>query len=151
MTSTTHERNSPMSADPVSHAAADSRARVWTGRTLTAISVVFLFFDSVTKLMLVKPVVDAMPALGYPVSLARPIGIILLACLIVYLIPQTRVLGAVLVTGFLGGAVATNVRIGNPLFTHDLFPVYVAIMLWGGLYLRDARVRALIPFSGADA
>jgi hypothetical protein len=150
MTSTTPERN-VQTTSPLPHAAADSRARVWTGRILTAISVVFLFFDSVTKLMLVKPVVDAMPALGYPVSLARPIGIILLACLIVYLIPQTRVLGAVLVTGFLGGAVATNVRIGNPLFTHDLFPVYVAVMLWGGLYLRNARVRALIPFSGADA
>ena len=150
MTSVAQDRNSPMNASPGTRAA-DSRARIWTGRILTAISVVFLLFDSVSKLLLVKPVVDAMPTLGYPVSLARPIGIILLTCLVIYLIPQTRVLGAVLITGFLGGAVATNVRIGAPLFTHDLFPIYIAVILWGGLYLRDARVRALIPFRGPEA
>ena len=129
----------------------DSKARIWTGRFLTGFSVLFLLFDGVTKLMLIKPVVDAMPTLGYPVSLARPIGTILLVCLAVYVIPRTAVLGAILLTGFLGGAVATNVRVGNPLFSHDLFPVYVALMLWGGLYLRDARLRALIPFRGTDA
>jgi hypothetical protein len=151
MTSIAHHPNMQMNTTPPTHGTTDSKARVWTGRILTGISVLFLLFDSVTKLMLVKPVVDAMPALGYPVSLARPIGVILLACLTVYLIPSTRVLGAVLITGFLGGAVATNVRIGAPIFTHDLLPIYVAVILWAGLYLRDARVRALIPFRGSDA
>ena len=146
MTATAHEPRSPMNGDPLSHTTTDSKARLWTGRILTGIAVIFLLFDSVTKLMLIKPVVDAMPPLGYPVSLARPIGVILLVCLVVYLVPLTRVLGAVLITGFLGGAVATNVRIGNPLFSHDLFPIYIAVILWGGLYLLDARVRAVIPF-----
>jgi hypothetical protein len=140
-----------MTADLLSQTATDSKARVWGGRILTGISVLFLFFDGVTKLMLIKPVVDAMPPLGYPVSLARPIGAILLVCLAIYAIPRTAVLGAILLTGFLGGAVATNVRIGNPIFSHDLFPVYVALMVWGGLYLRDARLRALVPFRRADA
>jgi hypothetical protein len=135
---------------PLTPPAADSKGRVWGARILTAIPVLFLLFDGVTKLILIKPVVDAMPTLGYPVSLARPIGTILLVCLVIYVIPRTAVLGAILLTGFLGGAVATNVRVGNPLFSHVLFPVYVALMLWGGLYLRDARLRALIPFRGTD-
>lgn len=139
-----------MTTPAFSDSADDSRARVWTGRILTGISIVFLLFDGVTKLMLIKPVVDAMPPLGYPVSLTRPIGVIVLVCLAVYVIPRTAVLGAILLTGFLGGAVATNYRIGNPLLTHVLFPVYVALFVWGGLYLRDARLRALIPFRGTD-
>ena len=129
---------------------ADSKARIWTGRILFGFSVVFLLFDGVTKLMLIKPVTDAMPPLGYPVSLARPIGTILLVCLAFYVIPRTAVFGAILLTGFLGGAVATNFRVGNPLFSHDLFPIYIALMVWGGLYLRDAQLRALIPFRGTN-
>lgn len=120
-------------------------SRILAGRILSSLVILFLLFDGVTKLMLIKPVTDAMPQLGYPVSLARPIGVIVLACLTLYVIPRTAVLGAILLTGFLGGAVATNLRIGNPLVSHVLAPVYVGLMVWGGLYLRDARLRALIP------
>jgi len=91
-----------------------------------------------------------MGELGFPVALARPIGIIELICLAVYLFPRTSVLGAILWTGYLGGAIATHVRLGNPLLTHQLFPIYIALMLWGGLYLRDARLRALLPLRRAE-
>jgi hypothetical protein len=129
---------------------ASSKGRRWAGRILTAIPVLFLLFDGVAKLMMAQPVVDAMPKLGYPVSLAVGIGVLLLACLALYVIPRTSVLGAILLTGYLGGAVATHVRIGDPLFSHVLFPVYVGLLLWGGLYLRDARLRALIPLRGTN-
>ena len=88
---------------------------------------------------------ESFQQLGYPMHLAPIIGIIELVCLAVYVIPRTSVLGAILFTGYLGGAIATHVRVGNPLFTHVLFPIYVAALLWGGLFLRDDRLRALIP------
>jgi hypothetical protein len=122
-----------------------SRPKPWAGRILTTIVVLFLLFDSVTKLMLEQHVVAAMPTLGWPVTLARPLGVILLTSLVLYVIPRTAVLGAILLTGYLGGAVATNLRLSLPLFSHVLFPVYVGLMVWGGLYLRDERLRALIP------
>jgi hypothetical protein len=123
-------------------AGASARRAGWI---MAAIAVLFLLFDAVTKLMVVRPVVDAMAQLGYPVARARTIGAVLLVCLALYLMPRTTILGAILLTGFLGGAVATQVRIGNPLVTHVLFPVYVAVLLWGGLYLREDRLRALVP------
>ena len=83
--------------------------------------------------------------LGYPETVIVPLGIILLTCTILYVIPRTSVLGAILLTGYLGGAVATHVRVGDPLFTHVLFPVYLGVLIWGGLYLRDDRLPALIP------
>jgi hypothetical protein len=96
---------------------------------------------------LVKPaiVVNATVQLGYPEGVILPLGIILLGCVILYLIPPTSVLGAILLTGYLGGAVATQVRVGNPLFSHILFPSYVGMLLWGGLWLRDPRLRKFIP------
>jgi hypothetical protein len=112
------------------------------GRILTALAVLFLLWDGVIKLMVLAPVAEAFARLGYPVSVAVGIGTLELACLAVYLIPRTSLLGAVLLTGFLGGAVATHVRVEDPLFTHALFPIYVAALLWGGLWLRDPRVRA---------
>jgi hypothetical protein len=138
-------------ASRVSVAASTSRSRLWAARILTAIPVLFLLFDGVTKLMMIKPVTDGMAQLGYPVSTAFGIGVILLVCLALYAIPQTAVLGAVLLTGYLGGAIASNVRVGNPLFSYTLFPVYVAVLLCGGLYLREPRLRALIPFRKTDA
>lgn len=108
-------------------------------------AVLFLAFDGVTKVMNVAPVRDAMAQLGYPGALSAGLGVLLLTCLALYVAPPTAVLGAVLLTGYLGGAVAAHVRVGNPLFSHTLFPVYVAGMLWAGLALRDARVRALLP------
>ena len=123
---------------------------LWTGRVLSALAVIFLAFDSISKLLKVQPVVDATAQLGYPQSSIIPIGLLLLACTLVYMIPRTAVVGAVLLTGYLGGAVATHVRVGNPLFGYVLAPIYVAVLMWGGLYLRDDRVRALIPLRSQD-
>lgn len=120
-----------------------STRQLWIGRILSGIAVLFLLFDSVIKLIVIQPVVDSFEHLGYPVSLSRGIGTLELLCLLVYLIPRTSIFGAVLLTGYLGGAVATHVRAESPLFSHILFPVYIGILLWGGLYLRDARLRAL--------
>jgi hypothetical protein len=115
----------------------------WTGRILSALAVLFLLWDGAIKLMVLTPVVEAFGRLGYSVSLAVGIGILELTCLAVYVIPRTSLLGAVLLTGFLGGAVATHVRVEDPLLTHTFFPVYVGALVWGGLLLRDERVRGL--------
>jgi hypothetical protein len=114
------------------------------GWALSALPVLFLGFDAVIKVLRIQPVVDSFQQLGYPVSLAATIGIIELCCLVLYVVPRTAALGAILLTGYLGGAIATHVRLLNPLFSHTLFPLYVAALVWGGLYLRDARVRALV-------
>ncbi len=116
----------------------------WTGRILSGIAVLFLLFDGATKLVKLAPVVEATVQLGYPERAVVPIGALVLIGTALYLVPRTAVLGAIFLTGFLGGAVATHVRVGNPLFTHALFPTYVAALLWGGLALRDARLRALL-------
>jgi hypothetical protein len=124
---------------------ASSKFRYRAGVVLSALPVLFLSFDSVIKLIKIAPVVESFAQLGYPDALARGLGALELACLAVFLIPRTAVMGAILLTGFLGGAISTHVRIGDPLFSHTLFPVYVALMLWGGLYLRSDALRALIP------
>lgn len=124
--------------------------RVVAGRVITALPVLFLLFDTVIKLIKIDPVVDSFAQLGYAVSLARGIGLLELVCLAAYVFPRTAVLGAVLLTGYLGGAVATHLRAGSPLLTHLLFPVYVGALIWGGLYLREERLRALVPFRGRD-
>jgi DoxX-like family len=112
---------------------------------MSAIPVLFLLFDSVIKLMKIDPVVQSFTQLGYPVELSVGIGIVELVCLAAYVIPRTSILGAILLTGYLGGAVATHVRVGSPLFSHVLFPIYVGALIWGGLYLREGRLRALVP------
>ena len=122
-----------------------SKKRLWAGRILTLLPVLFLLFDSTIHVLNIEPVVESFAELGYPVGVARGLGILELVCLIVYLVPRTAILGAILLTGYLGGAVATHVRVASPLFSTVLFPVYVGALLWGGLYLRDARLRALIP------
>ena len=127
------------------HATAVSKGSLWTGRILGALSTLFLLMDGVMKLIKPAPVVEATVRLGYPESVIQSLGVILLVCTILYAIPRTSILGAILLTGYLGGAVAANVRVGNPLFSHTLFPVYVALLVWGGLYLRDRRLRGLIP------
>jgi hypothetical protein len=126
--------------------AGGSNRRLWTGRILSALAVLFLAFDCTIKLLRLAPAVEGTVQLGYPASVIVPLGIVQLVCLALYLIPRTAVLGAVLWTGYLGGAIATHVRLGNPLFTHLLFPVYVALLIWGGLYLRDDRLRAVFPW-----
>jgi hypothetical protein len=107
----------------------------------------FLSFDAVLKVLKLPVAVEGTVQLGYPESTIVGIGIVEVVCLLLYLIPRTAVPGAILFTGYLGGAIATHVRIGSPLFTHILFPVYVAALLWGGLYAREPRLRALVPFS----
>lgn len=120
-----------------------SKQRLWTGGALSTLAVLFLLFDSVIKLMKIAPVVESLNRLGLPVDLARGIGTLELACLIVYVIPRTSIAGAILLTGFLGGAVLTHLRVGDPLFSHVLFPVYIGALLWGGLFLRG-RLQAII-------
>ena len=121
---------------------------IWTGRILSALAILFLSFDTIVKVLRLSVAVEGTTQLGYPESTVFAIGIIQLVCLVLYVIPQTSVLGAILFTGYLGGAIATHVRIGSPLFTHILFPIYVAVLIWGGLYLREPRLRALIPVRG---
>jgi hypothetical protein len=124
---------------------ATTKPMLWTGRILTTLAALFLLFDGVTHVIQIAPVAEAMTQLGYPVNLALTIGIIQIVCLLLYLVPPTSLLGAILLTAYLGGAVATNLRIGAPLFSNILFPVYVALFIWGGLYLRDERLRTLFP------
>lgn len=121
-----------------------SRTKRWTGRLLSGIAVLFLAFDAAIKLLLLSFATQATVQLGYPTHLVRPIGLIEAACLVVYLIPRTSLLGAVLWTGYLGGAVASHARLDDGLFGFVLFPVYIAVLLWGGLWLRDARVSSLL-------
>lgn len=122
---------------------------VWVGRVLTVIVVLFLIADGTVKFFDVPQVVESFVQLGYPPEVAPTVGVIGLLCAILYATPRTALLGTVLVTGLCGGAVASHLRIGSPLFTHVLFGVYVGISAWCGLWLRDSHVRALIPIRRA--
>ncbi|HEX8253325.1 MAG TPA: DoxX family protein [Thermoanaerobaculia bacterium] len=124
-----------------------SRKALLTGRVLSGLAVLFLLFDAIGKLLQPAAAVEGTTQLGWSADVLVPLGIIQFVCLFLYLLPRTSFLGAVLWTGYLGGAIATHVRVDNPLFSHVLFPVYVAALLWGGLWLRDRRVRALLPFA----
>ena len=130
----------------VSAPSATRRARrsVVAGRVLSGIAVAFLLFDATFKFSGAKEAIEGSAQLGWPAHLIPVLGVIQLVLLALYLVPRTAPLGAVLWTGYLGGAIATHLRIENPLFSHTLFPIYVAVLVWGGLYLRDARVRAAI-------
>lgn len=118
--------------------------KVWIGRVLSALAALFLVMDAVMKVARTVHSVEGTLALGFPDESVVGIGVLLLVCVALYLVPRTALIGAVAVTGYLGGAVAAHVRMGNPLFSHTLFPLYVAAMIWGGLTLRDARVRVLL-------
>ncbi|MBN9279376.1 MAG: DoxX family protein [Hyphomicrobium sp.] len=121
-------------------------AMLWTGRTLTGLFALFLLGASIAPKLLRLPVAEeTMAALGWPPGYAFMIGLIELACLVLYLIPRTSTFGAVLMMGLLGGAMATQIRAGNPLFSHILFSLYLGLFMWGGLWLRDPRLRALFP------
>jgi hypothetical protein len=119
---------------------------LWLGWIMSALVIAFMLMDSTMKLLALPVVLEAGAPLGFVgAAMARELGVLLLICTVLYTVPQTAVLGAILLTGYLGGAVATHVRVGSPLFTHVLFGVYLGVLMWGGLYLRDTRVRALIP------
>jgi hypothetical protein len=126
-----------------------SNVRDWkykTGWILSGLAILFLTMDAVMKLLALPVVIEAGTALGFPgESMARLLGVILIVCTALYAVPRTSVLGAILLTGYLGGAVATHVRAGNPLFSHVLFGVYVGVLVWAGIYLRDAKLRRQIP------
>ena len=125
-------------------AAPTTKATLWAGRILSVLAVLFLLFDGVIKVLNLAPAVEATTQLGYPESLVIGIGIIELISLAIYAIPRTSVLGAILLTGYLGGAIATQVRVGSPLFS-TAFPIIIGALIWGGLFLREERLRALIP------
>jgi hypothetical protein len=128
------------------HTVSVEKRRLVAGYVLTALVALFLTFDTIIKVLRLAPAVQGTTELGYPADTVLWIGIIELVCLGLYLVPRTSVLGALLLTGYLGGAIATHVRVGSPLLSHTLFPIYVALMLWGGLYLRETRLRELVPF-----
>lgn len=118
-----------------------SKKMVWAGRIVSALPVLMLLMSAAMKFAKPAPVVEGFVKLGYPESLALGLGIVELACTVIYIIPQTSVLGAILLTGYLGGATATHVRIGDPF----LMPIVLGVLVWAGLFLRDARLRELIP------
>jgi hypothetical protein len=118
---------------------------VWTGRVLSGLVIAFMLFDSIIKLVQIQAVTDTFRQMGIPENLAVEIGIIGLVCTVLYAIPRTAVLGAILLTAMLGGGIASHLRIGSPLFSHVLFGVYLGLFAWGGLFLREPRLRALIP------
>jgi hypothetical protein len=128
-----------MSSD--AHPAPVSKKMFWAGRITSALPVLVLLFSGAMKLVKPDDVVKGFVGLGYPESLAVGIGILEIACTVVYAIPRSAILGAILLTGYLGGATATHVRIGEPFFG----PIILGVLVWGGLYLRDARLRALVP------
>jgi hypothetical protein len=119
-----------------------SKKKLWAGRIISAIPVLLLLLSGVMKLVKPASVVQGFAHFGYPESLILSLGIVEIACTVIYVIPRTSVLGAILVTGYLGGATATNVRIGDPAF---VMPVILGVLVWAGLFLRDDRLRALIP------
>lgn len=123
-----------------------SKTRFWTSWILSGLVMLFMLFDSIFKFIQPDPVVKGTLELGYSEHHIVVIGLLGLLPTILYAIPRTAVLGAVLLTGYFGGAIATHLRLDNPLFTHVLFPVYLAVLAWGGLWLRNARVRKLMPF-----
>jgi hypothetical protein len=127
-------------------AAQASRISLWAGRILSALIVLFMIFDGGVKVLKLAPAVEGTAKLGYPASIVFPLGIVALACTALYAIPRTSVLGAILLTGYLGGATATQVRVGS---TSYLFPIVLGILLWLGIYLRDIRVRGLVPLADA--
>jgi len=124
---------------------ASRKAWVWTGRALSGITILFMLFDAAGKLFLESHVIEATTKIGYPVATIRPLGVIALTCTILYAVPRTAILGAVLLTAFYGGAVASKIRIEDPLFSSILFAVYLGLITWGGLYFRDERLRRLFP------
>jgi hypothetical protein len=124
-----------------------SKTALWLGRILSGLVIVFMLFDGAIKLVPWPVVTETMDRIGYgsSESLARSLGIISIVCTVLYAVPPTSILGAILLTGYLGGAMASHVRIGSPLFSHILFGFYLGLMVWGGIWLRNRNLRTLIP------
>jgi len=122
-----------------------SNTALWIGRIMSGLVVAFMLLDGAMKLVPLDVVVTTSEQMGIPGSLARTLGIIGLICTVLYAVPRTSVLGAILLSGYLGGAMASHLRLGDPILTHTLYGLYLGLLAWGGLYLRDRRLRALIP------
>ncbi len=131
-------------AQPSERASSASKGKLWAGRILTTLAILFLLFDAVGKFVVPRPVAEAFVRLGIPLGLSFSIGVLLLTCTILYAIPWTSVLGAVLLTGFLGGAVAIHMRAGSTTF-ETVFPVLFGVVVWAGVYLRDCGLRRIFP------
>ena len=123
-----------------------SRGALWTGRVMSGLVIAFLLMDGAMKLIPLQVVIDTSQQMAIPLDIIRTLGVLTLAGALLYAWPRTSVLGAIILTGYLGGAIYAHFRLADPLFTHTLFGVYLGLLIWGGLYLRDPRVRALIPF-----
>jgi hypothetical protein len=133
--------------EPVGNKVPTAKWPVWTSWAFTSLAVLFMLFDAVGKFVMPAPVVEASVRLGFPLSLSVTLGILLSVSTILYAIPRTAVLGAVLLTGYLGGAVAIQMRAGSPLF-ETTFPVLIGIVIWAGIYLRDCKLRQVFPVRG---
>ena len=123
---------------------------IWAGRIMSGLVALFLLFDGALKVLKLPLAVEGTTQLGYPEHVVVGIGIVELVCLLLYLVPQISIFGAILLTGYLGGAIATHVRVGSPVWSHVLFPIYVAVLAWGGLFLRSSRLRDLIPVQRSE-
>ncbi len=150
MPSSTSSVQPVLTAGRDGNGAASSRAMLWTGRTLTALVTLFMLFDAVGKFIMPPQVVEAFARLGFPAGLGMSIGILIVISTIVYAIPRTAVLGAILLTGFFGGAVAIQMRAGSPVF-ETVFPVILGVLAWAGIYLRDCKLRTVFPVRRQDA
>ncbi len=133
---------STIQTEPVSKSV--SKGALWTGRVLSVLVILFFLFDATGHLVKPRPVVEAFAQMGFPLGLAVTLGIIELICIVLYAIPRTAIFGAILLTGYLGGALASQLRIGSPLF-EMVFPVIVGVLAWAGIFLRDRRIRQFIP------
>ena len=122
-----------------------SRGRMWASWIITGVVTALLLLDVAVKFAQPAAVLAGFARSGWPIQLSSTLGVILLVCTVLWLIPRTAVLGAILLTGYLGGAVASNLRLESPLFSNTLFPVYFGVLIWGALWLRDARIRELTP------
>jgi hypothetical protein len=142
---TRQDTNAEPALSPPTRGPSVSKRALWAGRIVSGLAVLFLAFDASMKVLQVPAAVESTVSLGYPAGVLFGIGVVQVLCLLVYLIPRTAMLGAILWTGYLGGAIATHLRVGNPLLSHTLFPIYIAAFIWVGLWLRDTRVRAVFP------
>ncbi len=122
-----------------------SKSALWAGWIMSGLIIAFMLFDGAIKLVPLEIVITTGNELGLPANVARTLGVIGLTCTVLYAYPRTSILGAILLTGYMGGAIATHLRVGSPLFSHTLFGVYLGLMIWGGIWLRDSRLSQLIP------
>lgn len=123
-----------------------TKAQLWSGRIISGLVIIFLVFDAVVKIVFLRDMPEASQQLGWSTEMATPLGVLLAVCTLLYAFPRTAFLGAILLTGYLGGAVATHMRIASPVFSHVLFGVYLGMAIWGGLYLRSPVLRDLMPW-----